>query len=111
MDEVDVMTRKMKIILVCLCFFVLIIKAQGEIQWQNKSLNHDYAKILHASYQTDHFVIELEINHKVYAGQFIYPLEYDEYLFLHHNEGSIIGIYYLPKNDWQILIYEWYPSK
>lgn len=64
------------------------------------------ATIISAKYQDDRFILQLEMDDKIYTGRLNKDLTYGDYLSLHHNVGMVVEILYEFDNN-ELVIYSW----
>ena len=88
-------------------FLWITLDVSHQVDAQEIKILQTDAKIISANYQGSKLMFELEIDNTTYQGKFNHPLNYDEYLFLHHNAGSLIHISYSINKESEIVILRW----
>lgn len=91
------------VMLVCAMHILMGVKARTATE-EERFIGE--ATIIHAQFQDNQFILQLEMNNKVYTGRLSEELTYSDYLSLHHNVGMVIEISYTI-DDNVLIIHSW----
>jgi hypothetical protein len=96
-----------KMILLLLMIGVMMSLIGFKSVYSKENPMHNQATIIRANYQGNQLLFELEIEQVRYTGEFYQPVSYEDYLYLHHNVGTVIEVDYTLGNNQKIIIYSW----
>jgi len=105
MNEVFKMKKKL-IFSVFLVALISILFGLGKTAGAQE-LHTNQAQIISANYHGKDLVVELEVDNRIYQAQFKSPLKHSDYLYLHHNVGSVIQVQYNINAQGIIVVHNW----
>lgn len=100
--------KKIVFMLLMIGMAVFVLGSVKDVKAQE--LKQGEAIIIRAQYQGDRFILQLEMDGKVYDGRLSHRFTNDDYLALHHNVGMVVEIAYRMENG-ELVIYSWHILK